>query len=149
MNARGEPPGSRHIPLQTLHEWTESDDPLLHHLAFHTAFAHPETVDGLTEDERLEICLRFLEAALSGRYGESIPDGPYVLAHTVLGWLRRLTESDTPSDRAAVAAILSMLERLARSGDPATQDVIVLGILEHAFEDEATRELFESWESDS
>jgi len=148
VSGQDNPPEPQHIPLETLLEWTRSDDPLLHHLAFHTAFAHPETVIGLSEEQRLAICLGFLEVALSGRYGESIPDGPYVLAHTVLAWLRRLSESDGPADRAAIDAIVSLLERLARKGDEATRDVIVLGVLEHALEDDRTRELFESWGTD-
>jgi hypothetical protein len=148
VSGQDHPSEPQHIPLETLLEWTRSDDPLLHHLAFHTAFAHPETVIGLTEEQRLEICLAFLEDALSSRYGESIPDGPYVLAPTVLAWLRRLSESDAAVDRAAIDAIVSLLERLAREGDDATRDVIVLGVLEHALEDDATRELFANWAAD-
>lgn len=137
-----------HIPVETLREWMASDDPLLHHLAFHTAFGHPETVDGLEEDERLDLLLHFLDEGLSGRYGESIPDGPYVLGHTVLGWLQQLTASDDPGARNALARVMQLLERLARQGDPATRDVLVLGILEHAFADDRTRALFEPWASD-
>jgi hypothetical protein len=141
------PPGEP-IALQTLRGWIQSDDPLLHNLAFHTAYAHPETVNGLNEEERLKISLRFLEHALAGRYGDSIPDGPYVTAHTVLDWLSRLTESEDPSNRTALTAILAMLERLARSSDDATRDVIVLGVLEHAFEHPRLRALFEQWADD-
>jgi hypothetical protein len=148
MSTEDGSPHESHIPLATFRGWVESDDPMLHHLAFHTAFAHPETVEDLTEEERLAFCLRFLETGLSGRYGESIPDGPYVLGHTVLGWLLRLRESDQPQDRSAIARILSMLETLARTGDESTRDVIVLGILEHALEHEAMRGLFESWAVD-
>jgi hypothetical protein len=136
------------VPLPTLREWARSDDPLLNHLAFHTALDHPETVPGLNEDERLEICLGFLEPALAGRYGDSIPEGPYVLAHTVQGWLRRLVDADGPADRAAVTRILDLLEGVARTGDDAARDVIVLGVLEHVFEDDRLRALFASWEHD-
>ncbi len=136
------------VPLETLREWRASSDPLLHHLAFHMAFSHPERVSELCEEERLEICLQFLEAGLSGRYGDRIPDGPYTLGHTTLAWLRALSESGGPADRVALAAVLSMLERLARDGDAATRDVIVLGVVEHAFEEEKTRALFAGWASD-
>lgn len=133
------------IPLETLREWAASPDPLLNHLAFHTAFSHPGDVSGLDEEERLEICLRFLEAALAGRYGERIPDGPYVLAQTTLGWLRQLRSDERPESRAALDRILAMLERLARDGDDETREVVLLGVLEHAFEDEQTRALFAGW----
>jgi hypothetical protein len=136
------------VPLATLREWAQSDDPLLNQLAFHTAFTHPETVSGLSEDERLEISLTFLEAALSGRYGDRITDGPYVLAHTVQAWLRRLSARDGSEDRAATAEIVSMLERLARTGDAAARDVLVLGILEHALDEDALRPLFAHWARD-
>ena len=149
MNRQDELPERRNVPLQALREWIESDDPLLHRLAFHTAYSHPRTVSGLSDDERLEVCLRFLGAGLSGRYGESIPEGPFVLAHTVLGWLRSLTESGNPSHRAEVAPILRMLEHLARRDETATREVILLGILEHAFECDLTRALFETWADDS
>src|SRR5947209_4199778 len=125
-------------PFATLREWAQSTDPSLHYLAFHTAFAHPDTVPGLDERGRLEICIAFLEAALAGAYAETLPDGPYVFAHTALGWLRQLARSDRASDARALKALLAMLERLARSGDPATRDVVILGVLEHAFEDQRT-----------
>lgn len=143
----GDQPGG--VTLETLREWVQSDDPLLNELAFHTAFAHPHTVPGLDEDERLRICLTFLEAALSGRYGGSISDGPYVLAHTVQAWIRGLSASDRPADRAALEEVLAMIERVARTGDDHARDVIVLGILEHVFEDEELRALFADWEQDA
>jgi hypothetical protein len=141
-------PGEQNVPLQTLREWIRSDDPLLHYLAFHTAYSHPDTVSGLSDEERLDICLLFLEAGISGRYGEAIPDGPYVLAHTVLGWLRVLTESDNPFSQTEARAILRMIECVARRGDPATREVLLLGILEHAFQSQATRALFDEWLAD-
>ena len=140
------PPGQ--IPLATLKEWAESADPSLHYLAFHTAFAHPDTVPGLDERRRLEICIGFLQAALAGAYGETLPDGPYVFAHTVLSWLRQLARSDQTGDGPALAALLAMLERLARNGDGATREVIVLGVLEHAFEAPQTKDLFRGWKDD-
>ncbi len=136
------------VSVATLREWSRSDDPSLNHLAFHTAFAHPGTVAGLEEDERLDICLTFLEAALSGRYGDAIPDGPYVLAHTVQAWIRRLRASDAPADRAALERVVAMLERVARAGDDAARDVIVLGILEHVVDDDDLRGVFDGWTHD-
>lgn len=128
-----------------MREWAASGDPRLHYLAFHTAFAHANEVHGLGEQERLDICLAFLEAALSGRYGDDVPDGRYSLAHTTLAWLRQLARDD----RKALDALLAMIERVARDGDASTRDVIVLGILEHAFEDDATRALFAAWAHDA
>jgi hypothetical protein len=148
VSAADGPRGSGRVPLATLREWSESPDPLLRHLAFHTAFAHPGDVPGLSDDERLKICLDFLEAGLAGTFGDSIPDGPYVLAHTTLGWLRQLLASGTPTDLAAASTVVSMLERVARAGPPAARDVIVLGVLEHAFEEPQTRAAFAGWADD-
>jgi hypothetical protein len=135
------------VPLETLRSWAESGDPLLNDLAFHTAFAHADTVPGLEERERLEIVLRFLEQALTGRK-EGLPEGPYVYAHSVLGWLQSLAGSDDPADRETLGAVVGMLERIAREGDAATRDVVLLGTLEHAFEQDATRALFDHWADD-
>jgi len=143
-----EPPAPGRVPLSKLREWAGSDDPLLRNLAFHTAYEHPATVDGLAPPERESICLRFLEDGLAGRFGNSIPDGPYVLAHTLAAWLRSETASSDPAPRATVAAIVSMLERLARAGDAATREVILLGLLEHVVDEDATREPFEGWRDD-
>jgi hypothetical protein len=148
VSAANGPREAGRVPLATLREWSESADPLLRHLAFHTAFSHPEDVPGLTDEERLGICLDYLEAGLAATFGDSIPDGPYVLAHTTVGWLSQLIASGSPSDRAAASAIVSMLERVARAGTPATRDVIVLGALEHAFEDPELRALFAGWADD-
>ena len=142
------PHPGEHVPLDTLKEWAESTDPSLHYLAFHTAFAHPDTVQGLDERRRLAICIGFLEAALAGAYADTLPDGPYVFAHTVLSWLRQLARTDQPRDARALRAVLEMLERLARSGDPATREVIILGVLEHALEEPRTAELFRHWNDD-
>ena len=143
-------PGSRQgkVPLQTLRDWAQSTDPVLNQLAFHTAFEHPSDVDDLGARERLEICLRFLERALAREYGDSIPDGPYVLAHTTLGWLRQLAASGDRAARDELDAIIAMLERVARRGDAATRDVIVLGILEHALAEPGTGALFRQWADD-
>ncbi len=136
------------VSLETLEQWVSSSTPSLNYLAFHTAFVHPDDVTGLDERRRLEICIGFFEAALSGNYGDTLPEGPYVLAHTLLGWLRRLARSANAADVAAIAGIMAMLERLVRNGSDATRDVIVLGLLEHAFEDQVTRKLFWHWTTD-
>lgn len=132
-----------------MREWAASGDPRLHYLAFHTAFSHADEVSGLGEKERLDICVTFLDAALSGRYGDDVPDGRYSLAHTTLSWLRQLAGTDGGDGRSALDTVLAMIERVARNGDASTRDVILLGILEHAFEDEATRALFAAWADDA
>jgi hypothetical protein len=136
------------VSLETLEEWVSSPIPSLNYLAFHTAFAHPDDVPGLDKGRRSEICIGFFEAALSGSYGDSVPEGPYVLAHTLRGWLRRLADSPNAADTAAIAGIMAMLERLARDGSDATRDVITLGLLEHVSEDQDTRNLFQHWTTD-
>jgi len=149
MTAEDGSGGAQPIVLGTLRAWLTSGDPLLEQLAFHTAYSHPERIPELTDEDRLDICLCFLEKGLAGHYGNRIPDGPYTLAHTTLDWLREVSELDSPSGRRTLAAILSLLERLARNGDPGTRDVIVLGILEHAFEDPRMRVLFAGWMQDT
>lgn len=136
------------MSLALLREWFESPDPQLAYLGFHTAFFHPDTVAGLAEPERLERCLAFLAAGLAGRYRDAIPDGPYVLGHTVAGWLRTLAAADAPADRSAARAVESMLARTAREGDASTRDVIVLGVLEHVLGDPAVAPLFAHWAGD-
>lgn len=135
------------VPLETLRSWADSPDPLLNHLAFHTAFGHPESVPDLEEAERTRIALGFLEAALAGRR-EGLPEGRYVYAHEALSWLRSLAHSGDPGDRQTLEALVAMLARIAREGDPETRDVVLLGTLEHAFEDERTRAPFEPWGED-
>ena len=143
-SAEGQPPGR--LNAKTLREWLDSEDPLLHHLAFHTALTHPETVADLTGPERIELLTRFLRDGLTGRYGDAIPDGPYVLAHTVQSLLRQLSESEDRGDRDAADAIVAMLGDVARNGDEAARDVIVLGVLEHAIEHPPTWALFDAWD---
>jgi hypothetical protein len=140
--------GHGKVSLAQLEEWASAADPQLRYLSFHTAFAHPEDVPGLSGARRIELCVEFLEAALAGVFGSALPDGPYVWGHTVLGWLNKLSISKDSNAGRAKAAILAMLERLARRNDPATRDVVLLGVLEHAFDDAQLRTLFDEWASD-
>jgi hypothetical protein len=135
------------VPLETLRSWAEASDPLLNHLAFHTAYEHPESVPDLPEDERKRIALRFLEDALAGRL-EGLPEGRYVYAHTALAWLRALVVDGDPESGRTLEALVDMLARVAREGDAETRDVVLLGALEHAFDDPATRAPFDSWVRD-
>ncbi|MEE6179651.1 hypothetical protein [Mycobacterium sp. 050134] len=136
------------VPLTRLEEWASAADPQLRYLAFHTVYVHPGDVPGLSGARRIELCIEFLEEALAGTFGSALPDGPYVWAHTVLGWLNQLSTSKDPNADPAKAAILAMLQRLARSDDQRTREVVLLGVLEHAFDDSELRALFDGWASD-
>ncbi len=136
------------MDAQTARSWMESDDPGLHHAAFHTLLEHPEQVADMPTGERIALVNRFLEGALQGRYSTHLADGPFVFGHTAAGWLRTLARSQDPAERKGAADVVRMLERVAGSGGDQAREVLLLGVLEHVLNDPALRDLLGSWRED-
>ena len=136
------------MDARTVRSWMESDNPGLHHAAFHTLLEHPEQVPDMTGGERISLVDRFLEGALQGRYSTHLADGPFVFGHTAAAWLKTLTRSQAAADREGAHDVVRMLERVVKSGDPNAREVVLLGVLEHVLADPEMRGLFGSWRED-
>lgn len=100
-------------------------------------------------EEHLEFMRRYLlrcieENPPSGDYLHGGFEAAWELAATLKHWRRsggKMTNM--------IRGVALDLEKIYRRGEPATQNRILCGVLEHAFEDPAIRPYFVDWERDA
>lgn len=100
----------------------------------------------LTADEQVDFMRRYLLRCIEENPapGEHLHGGyqaAWELAACLKLWRKR---GGKPAN--ALRGIAVDLERMFRRGDPATQNRILCGVLEHAFEDPALRPYFSAWD---
>lgn len=118
------------------------DDPL-RHAGFHLLLSHPAVCD-VSEEKRRAFLLEYFEDGFLGRHRGPREEGPYALGHIFSAWLRDAwPESDVAAEQAK-----EMLARVIRTGAHQSREIVLLGVLEHLFEEEAFLSLFEDWKDD-
>jgi hypothetical protein len=140
---------SEAIARDDVRRWIDSSD-LLTWSAVYALFEDPSPriTPELSAEEQTEFMRRYLlrcieenpspGALLHGGY-----EAAWELASCLKVWRKR-------GGRIAnvVRGIALDLEKIYRRGEPATQNRVLCGVMEHAFEDPALRPYFSSWDRD-
>ena len=138
------------IPRETVRQWIATGDLQTHGGVFALLERAPERVEPpLPPHERMDFARRYLLRCIleNPRPSDAMHGGwqaAWALAAKLKEWRRA---GGRTADQLRGVAI--ELERLYRRGDPATQNRILCGVLEHAFEEPALRPYFVDWERDA
>jgi len=137
------------VARDDVRRWIDSGD-LLAWSVVHalTGQDGPRIQPELTQDEHTDFVRRYLLRCIeeNPNPGEHLHGG-YEAAWELAATLKRWR---TLGGRMAstVRGITLDLEKIYRRGEPATQNRILCGVLEHSFEDPALRPYFVNWERD-
>lgn len=138
------------VARDDVRRWIESGDLLTWSVVYElTASGWPRIQPEIPGEEQTEFMRRYLlrcieENPASGDYLHGGFEAAWELAATLKHWRRaggRIA--------ANIRRIALDLEKIYKRGEPATQNRIQCGVLEHAFEDPAIRPHFVNWERDA
>lgn len=138
------------VASDDVRRWIDSGD-LLIWSAVYALFEDPSSriTPEIPPEEQIELMRRYLLRCIEENPapGELLHGGyeaAWELAASLKTWRRR-------GGRIAngLRGIALDLEKIYRRGDPATQNRVLCGVMEHAFEDPALRPYFSGWERDA
>lgn len=140
---------SKSIPKSLVLDWTKSDDILvlgaLYKLTDKDYFRiKPELGTQVTYDLILKYLTRCM---LDNPESSDLILSGYEAAWTLASWFKQLCAQRPTTDQ-ILKTIVSTLGAMYEKGDPAVQDRILNGTLEHIFEQEEAVNLFTSWQTD-
>ena len=134
------------IAREDVRRWIDSGDLLTWSAVY--ALDPARITPELTAEEQLDFMRRYLLRCLvenpsPGDYLHGGFEAAWELAACLKQWHQRGGKGP-----AAVRGVAIELEKLYREGDPALQNRILCGVLEHAFEEPAVRRYFSGWQRD-
>ena len=138
------------VAREDVRRWIDSGDLLTWSVVYALADSGGSRIaPELTPEEHSEFVRRYLlrcieENPAPGEHLHGGYEAAWELAAMLRHW-RRL--GGRPA--ANIRGIALDLEKIYRRGEPATQNRILCGVLEHAFEDPALRPYFVDWERDA
>jgi hypothetical protein len=142
--------GDGPIAAEDVRRWIDSGDLLTWSAVYElTRKAWSRIAPEIPAEEQIDFMRRYLMRCLeenptSGDYLHGGYEAAWELAATLKHW-RSLEEKRLGS---LLRGIAFDLQKLYRRSDAATQNRILCGVLEHAFEDPALRPFFSSWQRD-
>ena len=137
------------VARDDVRRWIDSGDLLTWSVVYALAESGPERIQpAISPEERAEFTRRYLlrcieENPSPGEHLHGGYEAAWELAAALKQWRRnggRLA--------ATIRGVALDLEKIYRRGEPATQNRIQCGVMEHAFEDPAIRPYFVDWERD-
>jgi hypothetical protein len=138
------------VARDDVRRWIDSGDLLTWSVVYALAEGEQERIQpAISPRERAEFTRRYLlrcieENPSPGEHLHGGYEAAWELAAALKQWRRsggRLA--------ATIRGVALDLEKIYRRGEPATQNRIQCGVMEHAFEDPAIRPYFVDWERDS
>jgi hypothetical protein len=138
------------VAQEDVRRWIDSGDLLTWSVVYALAEKHWARIQPeISGDEHTDFMRRYLlrcieENPSSGDHLHGGFEAAWELAAVLKHW-RKLGGRIAASIRGAALD----LEKIYRRGEPATQNRILCGVLEHAFEDPAIRPYFIDWERDA
>lgn len=137
------------IPRDDVRRWIEGGD-LLTWSAVYAIFEDPSprVTPEIAAEEQVDFMRRYLLRCIEENPAPgTLLHGGYEAAWELASALK-LWRREGGRIGAAVRGIAVDLEKIYRRGDPAAQNRVLCGVLEHAFEDPALRPCFSNWERD-
>ena len=142
--------GDAPIARADLQRWIDSGDLLTWSVVYQLASTVASRIQPpLKPEEQVEFTRRYLlrcieENPAPGDHLHGGYEAAWELATELKEWRQRGGRI-----AATLRGVSLDLEKIYRRGDPATQNRIVCGVMEHAFEDPAVRRYFADWERDA
>jgi len=140
------------LKKKRLRNWFESSEPNVIGAALEAVLRHWDFIEpALTRRELGELLKKNFEVSLRSR-GEKLSDYAYnchEAAKEFYGWVIA-SHSALPDGEAeeCLSAAKEFLEQKYRAGDEGQRNCIIAGALEHIFEVEELREVFDDWKDD-
>jgi hypothetical protein len=137
------------VPRDDVRRWIDSSELLTWSVIYALLEETPSRVTPpFPVEEQLEFMRRYLLRCIEENPapGELLHGG-YEAAWELAAWLKTWRKRGGRI-ASSVRGIALDLEKIYRRGEPATQNRIACGVMEHAFEDPALRPYFSNWERD-
>jgi hypothetical protein len=134
------------IPVAGIRAWMQSSSIEVQGYLFGILYeGHRCVFEAPTEQEIRDFMRRYLERCLVEDHTNSTyAESPYLAAHSVRAWFSR----EWGRNRAVAGEIRDWLASICRCGDQRVREAVLLGTLEHLFQDDAIAEYFMTWERD-
>jgi hypothetical protein len=135
------------VARDDVRRWIDSGDLLTWSVVYALSPEHIQPVMSL--EEHAEFTRRYLlrcieENPSPGEHLHGGYEAAWELAVVLKQWRRRGGRI-----AATIRGVALDLEKIYRRGEPATQNRVLCGVMEHAFEDPALRPYFVDWERDA